>query len=695
MKNFYSFLIAAALAIPAAEAKEVAVVTPGTLSSIIGNDEKYKLTELAVDGEINGTDVLFLREMAGADINGDKTEGSLNTLDLSRAKIVGGGTPYFHHALYGDISTTNGAVGDYMFYGCESLADFTFPTGATAVGSASFYGCTGLKRADLPDAVTTLGENAFQGCNSLQTITIGSGMQSIAGTFYGCPALKSITVSVANGNYADIDGVLTDKAKTKLLSFPSAKAADYAIPQGISTICSYAFFESEGLEKVTISPDVRLIDQRAFQSCLNLKEVVFNEGVETINDFAFLYCQSIRGIKLPNSLKSIGEQAFSGCESAATLTFGSGMTHLGSGSFSSCRSLECVEIPDNLSDIDDGVFAYCTSLKQVKLGASMKSVPEQMFSDCTALDNVIIPDNITLLGNDSFCRCISLKNINFGNGVKEIGNNCFASCTSLAELVFPESVEKIGEGVVSNCTALRRMVIPDKVTKLGAYLCAYCFALETVELGEGLETVAEGLFSGCENLKEVKLGSNTREIGPYAFMSCSYFEHIDLPESIEKIGDYAFSSCNFSTICIPAGVQNIGMGAFAYNYNLADVYCYATEPPTCQMMAFNMIADEAKLHVPSGSSDAYADAEEWKNFYSIIEDATTGITPQTISHATIVARTCKGGIAVSGDADTACTIYTLNGQVAAKGRADGSLINLVPGIYIVKVGTHTMKVPAK
>ena len=68
----------------------------GTLPNRIGSTKKYLITNLKIIGEINGTDMRMIRDMAGRGIsnNGYKTSGKLSILDLSEAKIVKGGDYY-------------------------------------------------------------------------------------------------------------------------------------------------------------------------------------------------------------------------------------------------------------------------------------------------------------------------------------------------------------------------------------------------------------------------------------------------------------------------------------------------------------------------------------------------------------------------------------------------------------------------
>jgi hypothetical protein len=69
----------------------------GTLPNRIGASKKYLITNLKIIGEINGTDLRMIREMAGRDYHGDVTKGNLSVLDLSEAKIVNGGDDYYNY----------------------------------------------------------------------------------------------------------------------------------------------------------------------------------------------------------------------------------------------------------------------------------------------------------------------------------------------------------------------------------------------------------------------------------------------------------------------------------------------------------------------------------------------------------------------------------------------------------------------
>ena len=105
-----------------AQTLTINVTTQGTLSSQVGS-QKNSITSLKVTGNLNGADILCIREMAGSDINGSSTNGKLTTLDLAGANIVSssGASNYY----YKTNTTSNNTIGSYMFYNCTGLTLIT------------------------------------------------------------------------------------------------------------------------------------------------------------------------------------------------------------------------------------------------------------------------------------------------------------------------------------------------------------------------------------------------------------------------------------------------------------------------------------------------------------------------------------------------------------------------------------------
>lgn len=116
----------------------------GTLSDKIPASEKYGITSLKISGPINGTDIILLRDMAGMDMDNNVSEGKLESLDLSDARIVAGGEPYYvSYSGATDIEyySKDNEMGNAMFFNCAKLQSIKLPDGASAIGDSCFPSC--------------------------------------------------------------------------------------------------------------------------------------------------------------------------------------------------------------------------------------------------------------------------------------------------------------------------------------------------------------------------------------------------------------------------------------------------------------------------------------------------------------------------------------------------------------------------
>lgn len=141
----------------------VKVYEAGTLSEKIAYNKMYKITNLKIIGEINGTDLRVIREM-----------GKLSVLDLSDAKIVKGGDFYYEADLeyngtheYEYYYTSNDKIGDYAFDGCSGLTSLTLPSGVTWIGDYAFQYCCDLTSIYVyTEKLPYMGRDVFDGCDA-------------------------------------------------------------------------------------------------------------------------------------------------------------------------------------------------------------------------------------------------------------------------------------------------------------------------------------------------------------------------------------------------------------------------------------------------------------------------------------------------------------------------------------------------
>lgn len=182
---------------------------PGTLSSLIGDDDKYRIVNLKITGYMNCDDFVFIRDMAGLasigtphkrdseiigyDYKTEETPGKLQYLDIQNTTWRA--SAYSSFIIDGCYCTDDNpsfrtkampAMGDYVFKSLSNLRKIVLPNWMP-IGNGLFTGCNSLTSANIPEGVTSIGEKAFWGCNSLTSVNIPEGVTSIGeNAFSGC-----------------------------------------------------------------------------------------------------------------------------------------------------------------------------------------------------------------------------------------------------------------------------------------------------------------------------------------------------------------------------------------------------------------------------------------------------------------------------------------------------------------------------
>ena len=224
----------------------------GTLPDRIGSSKKYKITNLKIIGEINGTDLRMIRDMAGSSSNGNSTDGKLSVLDLSKAKIVEGGDCY-----YNNYNTSNDVIGNHAFSYCSGLTSLNLPVGITKIGYSAFEGCSGLTSLNLPAGITEIGYDAFRDCSGLTSLNLPAGITEIGnGAFDGCSGLTSIYVYAEKVPYIGSNVFVGVDAKECTLYVPMGTRDDYRLSGFGNYFENIVEFEATGIDKTTTSTDV-------------------------------------------------------------------------------------------------------------------------------------------------------------------------------------------------------------------------------------------------------------------------------------------------------------------------------------------------------------------------------------------------------------------------------------------------------
>ena len=400
----------------------------GTLQSKIGDTKKYKITNLKIMGEINGTDLLFIRKMAGRDETGSSTEGKLATLDLSGSKIVKGG--YYYYAY----DTSDDVIGVYAFKDCSGLTSLTLPYSVTTICKDAFEGCSGLTSLTLPSSVSSIDVYAFRYCNNLKECNCL--LDSDLETYLARTHDDWISIPVDEIKYYH-----NGQELTKL-----------EIPSGVDKIGSYSFYKGVNLTSLTLPSSVSSIDYFAFYGCSGLTSLTLPSSVTSVDYYAFYGC---------NNLKECNCLLDSDLETYLARTHDDWISipvdeikyyHNG-------QELTKLEIPSGVDKIGSCSFYKGVNLTSLTLPSSVTSIGSSAFKGCSGLTSLTLPSSVSSIGASAFYGCSSLTSLTLPSSVSSIGASAFSGCSSLTSLTLPSSVSSIGASAFSGCSGLTSIYV--------------------------------------------------------------------------------------------------------------------------------------------------------------------------------------------------------------------------------------------
>ena len=346
--------------------------------------------------------------------------------------------------------------------------DIEYPEELTSIGEYAFADNSG-ETIKLPETVTEIERLAFYSAD-VEKIYLSSNLKEVDDeAFCGMSWLKQYVLNKEAENYSVNEGVLYNKAKTKLISVP-VDLEEVSIADTVQTIGAYSFKESK------------------------IKKVVLPEGVEKIESHAFDQAK-LREIALPSTLKEMETEAFYYCRSLISVKIPQGITTLDGGTFYGCQSLNVVYIPKTVEQLNGRVFNECGSqltiytekdapaynwAQENNYNVSTNGVPE-VYQDgtyCYRKESDETEWSISIIeptwNRHSCCAIPSeYKDIPVGRIIK---NSCdsYWSNDGMA-LDIPDTVKVIDDGAFSylNMESFKNKIyirIPKSVTSIGDYI---------------------------------------------------------------------------------------------------------------------------------------------------------------------------------------------------------------------------------
>jgi len=303
--------------------------------------------------------------------------------------------PSLNGNLIIDKSITS--IGENAFDSCKNLITVIIPNSVTQIGKGAFRVCTSLQSVILPDGLADISDEMFDNCYSLSNIKIPNSVKTIGKlAFYECPltnlSIPKDVVSIGMSAFAGSAKTLINIEVENGNEVYDSRDNCNAIIESTTNTLIY------GCVNTSIPNSVSKIGRFSFYNCLGIENLTIPEGVSDICEYAFFGCENLWSICIPSSVENVEEAIFG-----------------------ECYNLECIFV-DNNNEIFDS---------RDNCNAIIESQSNKLIIGCKS---TIIPDSIVSLGDQVFRYCDQLTSITIPNSVTSIGYRVFSN--SIKEIYF-------------------------------------------------------------------------------------------------------------------------------------------------------------------------------------------------------------------------------------------------------------------
>ncbi|MBQ4562451.1 MAG: leucine-rich repeat protein [Clostridia bacterium] len=453
-----------------------------------------------------------------------------------------------------------------LYLNGELIVDLVIPKELTVISRYAFSGCDSILTVTIPETVTKIDDNAFLDCDNIRGVYI------------------SDLATWCNIEFADQDS--NPLSNTYNLYLNGVLVKELAIPDSVTVIGNYAFYNCAYITSVIIPDSVEKIGIRSFYGCKSLADIDISNNVKIIGRTAFyntkyyntsanweyniLYIGKhlirsetsyVGSYDIKSGTRSIAVGAFEDCKNLTAITIPHSVAAINSCAFEDCFALKTVTIGVNVSYIGESVFFRCGSLEKITVTASnpyYTSIDDVLFDKAVttlihypAAKNTTayyIPDTVKIINQQAFFSADKLEYLNLPSSITEFGYGVFYYCTSLKSITISEGITNIGAAAFMFCTSLEKVIIPDTVTRIESSAFSDCTSLKSVVIPNSISVIEDSVFYNCVALNSVTIPEGVTSIGSYAFYRCVALKNIVIPQAVTNIGDSAFEGCENLTI---------------------------------------------------------------------------------------------------------------------------------------------------
>ncbi len=230
------------------------------------------------------------------------------------------------------IPDTVKEIGVRCFRGSSEMERIRLPNGLTHL-DCILSSCRKLKELDVPASVKKIDMDNITFCESLEHIYFHEGLEEIVGysmclsrqghlkeiflpktlkpfpggMFHHCIDLTEFQLDPDNPYMRVKEGALYTKDMHTLLAVPDCSRKFFTIAEGVKEIGEYVFLCFSNLESVLLPDSLSHIKTRAFDYCLNLRELRLPAKTKVIDFRAFNDCPKFQTLYLDSIIPPLLE----------------------------------------------------------------------------------------------------------------------------------------------------------------------------------------------------------------------------------------------------------------------------------------------------------------------------------------------------------------------------------------------------
>lgn len=264
-----------------------------------------------------------------------------------------------------------------VFANCISLQSITLPSTLVSISSECFKNCTSLQSFTSPSSLTSIATECFRDCTSLLEVDLsnstsfGWGQYNSGYIYAGCTSLTTVKYPPSREIrfYShDFDGC----ENLTTLVIPASSS--------VKNIGDYAFYGTGFTELPSIFPTATLISSHCFDGS-KLQTLTIPDGVTTVNSWAFANCEDLTTITFPTNTITINSNTFANCSSLVSLRIPSNVKITASDIFATevgASGIQTIYVEDraslgtytfrNNNSITDAYFAWSSSQSSSRYG---------------------------------------------------------------------------------------------------------------------------------------------------------------------------------------------------------------------------------------------------------------------------------------------------------------------------------------